>query len=210
MHTAALECSDQKLETISNRLKFFADSLNPLYVSDHLARFSAEGRPLPILQEADYNSESEKILEVLSRYQRMFGSQILFENFPSLFESGKEQVSFFENAAKEADIRPLFDISNAVVSRLNHVTHEDEWLNLARKVKHFHVGGFREAQDEKSIIIDSHDSPVAHEAVHFLKRCTSARPDLSQCTLTIEWDQNISEQNFKADIDMIRKELRCY
>ena len=96
----------------------FFECINPIYVSDHIARFSIDNLTLPILKEYDYK-EIEIAIKKISHWQDMLGSNVFLENFPSLTSEGYGQPDFFKSIIDDTNCGLLFDISNAFVACKN-------------------------------------------------------------------------------------------
>jgi len=61
MFSKFIESDEKALNSMARRLRVLIDRLKPLYVSDHLARFTHAGRQLYHLAELDYLGDYERI-----------------------------------------------------------------------------------------------------------------------------------------------------
>jgi hypothetical protein len=68
-----------RLSATAYRLRELIDRLRPLYVSDHVARFSHEGRQLYHLAEIDYLNDYARVRERVDWWQQALGCQLLLE-----------------------------------------------------------------------------------------------------------------------------------
>lgn len=208
MQSSFIDGEIPRLAQITDKIKKFSDQLNPLYVSDHAARFFESGRPLLVLQELDYLKHAEVILNRIHLYVRQLGDKNFFlENFPSMFAIGRCQPHFFKVIQYECGVSPLFDISNAVLSRKNGIVDECQWLALTNQTTHFHLGGFSQSPDNSALFIDTHDAEIDGQSLAFIKKILNSRRDHEDCTLTIERDNQISLPNFVQDISRVKAAL---
>jgi len=77
-------------------LRGLIDRLRPLYVSDHVARFSHNGRQLYHLAEIDYINDYSRVRERVDWWQQALGCQLLLENYPSIMDGGHDAPAFHE------------------------------------------------------------------------------------------------------------------
>jgi uncharacterized protein (UPF0276 family) len=188
-----------ELRSFAARLKTFIRELRPAYVSDHLADFSHAGRRYPFPQEIDYQKDRAAALGRVKLWQDMVGTQLHFENYPSILDGGRAQPEFLEGLTRETGAGLLLDLSNAVVAHLNCGLALDAWTPLIQRAERFHAAGYRAADTTPPFIQDSHDCALSPETLDFLRRC---RPLLAgrECSIVIERDAEIAVESWSKDI----------
>ncbi|KYG61672.1 hypothetical protein AZI86_18430 [Bdellovibrio bacteriovorus] len=188
-------------------IKEFSSVLNPLYISDHLARFNIHTQVLPITAEINYETEYSMVVAKVQQWQEMLQTRVLLENFPSRTAGVScQQASFFADLISETGCGLLFDLSNAVVADLNGGSRLSDWLSLKSYCSHFHVAGYRTMGKEQSErwIIDSHDTGISVETAVFTK---SFFQDFSGKSIVIERDANLEIESIAKDIQLIRQSV---
>lgn len=202
MNSKFIERDLDELKIISNKIKNFIDVLNPIYVSDHLLKFSHNGLNLPFLSEVNYIKDKDLIIERAIIWQNLLNSKIYFENYSSISSIGLHQPAFLVELVDKSDCGILFDISNAYIASKNLNKDTSMWDQVIEISKHFHVGGFSTFGDS-GIYIDSHDRPIDIEAKKWLSEISRKIE-----TLTIEYDHEIDYSLWEKDIKDIRKLMR--
>jgi uncharacterized protein (UPF0276 family) len=204
MNSRFLESDKLRLHELSVPLKTLIKEINPLYVSDHVGRFSRNGCLLPILGEYDY-CQIDHAIALVNLWQELLGTQILFENFPSYSPDGFTQPDFFKAILHETGAGLLFDISNAVIAKHNAGVPLSAWHPLVKGRCHFHAGGYSESvkSDSNSVILlDTHDralSEVTNAAVHALLH----EHQFDASTITIEFDRNIQIDSWMQELNRV-------
>ncbi|MGP8309136.1 MNIO family bufferin maturase [Vibrio sp. YIC-376] len=177
------------------QLKALINSIDPMFVSDHLSWSEHGGHyfndllPLPYTEEA-LNVFTRNVQEVQDYLQR----QILIENPSSYVKFQHSTISeweFLREVQLRTDCRLLLDLNNVYVSAFNHGFDCDTYLAAipADKVDEIHLAGFTIKQlDKGEIWIDTHSRPVSDEVWH-LYRCWTEQHG-PRHTL-IEWDLDI-------------------
>ncbi|MFI5362135.1 MAG: DUF692 family multinuclear iron-containing protein [Elusimicrobiota bacterium] len=188
-----------ELKALAAKVKSFARELRPMYVSDHLAVFSHEGRRLPFPQEVDYESDYALVRERVLAWQELLGAPLLLENYPSILDSGRAQAEFMGRLLKETGAELLFDFSNAVVARENCGAPLEAWEPLVRGTLRFHAAGYRPAGTVPDFILDSHDCAPSGATLAFLRR-SKAQLQGRECSLVVERDANIDAAAWSTDI----------
>src|SRR5262245_33548996 len=190
MYSKFLENDLDFLEDLAGRLRTYIDALKPLYVSDHLVRFSHQGRNLFHFAEIDYLSDYDAVRERVEWWQRRLGQRLYLENYPSIMDGGRDAPAFFERLANETGAGVLFDVSNAVITQLNNGLSFDAWHDIISATPHFHVAGYHTSFIEPHIIVDTHDRELSLETVKCLESCRQyiEKPG---ATVTYERDLNI-------------------
>jgi uncharacterized protein (UPF0276 family) len=203
MNSRFLRRDEAELAALAKTLKPFIRELRPLYVSDHLAVFTAGGRRLPFPQEIDYEAEGTLALDRARLWQDLLGVPVLFENYPSILDGGRGQPRFLDSLL-DAGAGLLLDLSNAVIAAANGAAPLDEWEALARRASRFHAAGYGPAGTIPDFLVDSHDSELSSETLSFLRRVkplTSGR----DCSIVIERDANIELSSWSRDLAAARE-----
>jgi uncharacterized protein (UPF0276 family) len=178
-----------------NRLAALVDRVRPLAVSDHLAwqRWAgvhhSDFLPFPRTREA-----LDRVADNVSRVQDAIGTRLLIEN-PSLYLDlpGHElsEPAFLEALASRTGCGLLVDVNNVFVSAANLGLNAQAYIDAvpAEFIGEIHLAGHADDPDpSSSLIIDSHDQPVAEDVWTLYRRLIArvgARPTL------IERDDNI-------------------
>lgn len=204
MFSKFMESDKEFLESMARKIRAFMDEVNPLYVSDHMARFSHEGRTLFHLAEVDYAGEYNSVREHVEWWQEKLGMRLYLENFPSIMDGGRGGPEFFARLTRETGCGVLFDISNAVVAQQNCGLSLDAWQEIMAATPHFHVAGYHHSFIEPHVTIDTHDQELSPETLAFLEsgRSLFEKPG---ATMTYERDGNIEYDSIVADLDRLRQ-----
>ena len=181
------------------RLKHLADRFEPFLVSEHLAWSKHGNTSFPDLLPFPRTNEA---LEIIARNiditQEVLGRQILIEN-PSLYLqlSGHEwpESLFLAELVKRTGCGLLIDVNNVFVSASNLGFNPVSYLDALPRgvIGEIHLAGHTpDPLLGQSLLIDSHDAPIAEEVWHLydwlLALCGKHRPP----TL-IERDDNLPE-----------------
>ncbi len=204
MSSKFLTSDNSKLEKLASLLKKWFETIDPIYVSDHLGLFELNGNISPLLIEINY-LEQDYYLKKTENWQSLLQINLLLENYPSYTNIGMNQLTFFNALKKNLNILPLFDISNAIIANKNIGIDMNNWAEVLGDVNHFHCGGFREIEGrgqilEAPLILDSHDTLIDSEVSLFLN--SKILPN-ERITLTIERDADKSYQNWIKDRNSI-------
>jgi uncharacterized protein (UPF0276 family) len=195
-----------ELKALATKLKAFIRELRPAYVSDHLADFSHGRRRYPFPQEIDYRGDRAAALGRVKLWQDMVGTQLLFENYPSILDGGRAQPEFLEGLLRESGAGLLLDLSNAVVAERNCGLALEAWTPLIKRAERFHAAGYRAADTVPPIIQDSHDCALSAETLDFLRRCKPLL-DGRECSIVIERDADIAVESWSKDLADARAAL---
>ncbi|EKZ98634.1 UPF0276 protein [Cupriavidus sp. TKC] len=180
-----------------DRLHALLRRIEPVLVSEHLAWSTLDGRYVPdLLPVARTTARLAQVAANISRVQDRLGCAIALEN-PSHYlrmdEHDWSETDFLAELVRRTGCGLLLDINNVYVSARN--MGYDAWDYLTRvpaeAVREIHLAG-HSFDDEfgASLLIDSHDAPVA-EAVWSLYRRFVAR--VGERPTLIERDDNIPE-----------------
>jgi len=179
------------------KLKALNDRFEPFLLSEHLAWSRNGDVSFPDLLPFPRTNEA---LEIIGRnidiVQSALGRQILVEN-PSLYLQldGHEwpESLFLGELVKRTGCGLLIDVNNVFVSASNLGFNPISYLDALPRgvIGEIHLAGHSpDPLMGDSLLIDSHDAPIAHEVWQLydwlLARCGSSRPP----TL-IERDDNI-------------------
>ena len=193
----SLAGSDEPVRDHLIRLKRLVDRFEPFLVSEHLAWSRHGGISFPDLLPFPRTNEA---LEVIARNiditQDALGRQILIEN-PSLYLQldGHEwpESLFLAELVKRTGCGLLIDVNNVFVSASNLGFNPISYLDALPRgvIGEIHLAGHTpDPLLGKSLLIDSHDAPIADEVWELydwlLALCGKDRPP----TL-IERDDNI-------------------
>ncbi len=177
------------------QLKSLIDTIEPMYVSDHLSWSENGGHyfndllPLPYTEEA-LNVFTRNVLEVQDYLQRT----ILIENPSSYVQFHHSTISeweFLTEVQKRTNCRLLLDLNNVYVSAFNHGFDCVTYLSAipADKVDEIHLAGFSVKQlDKGEIWLDTHSRPVSEEVWLLYQNWITQHG--TRHTL-IEWDVDI-------------------
>lgn len=207
MQSRFLERDSYELELIAIQLRNFIKIVCPKYISDHVASFSLNKMVTPLISEVDYSFASQ-IIEKALAWQMMLGEKLLLENFPSQFAGGDDQIKFFQRICSSPNLGLLFDISNAEIADLNGCIRKEAWLSELKDVAHFHVGGFSKGETS-DLFIDSHDRKLASSTIEFIRQVMIAT-HVKNPSLTVEFDHNISYDDWKYDLSQVRLSRSLY
>jgi len=203
MFSRFFENDRETLRDFARRLRPYIDALNPMYVSDHCARFSHQGRRLFHIGEFDYSRDYDEARERAEFWQAELGTKLLIENYPSIMYGGVEQPEFFERLQREVGVGVLFDASNAVCAYGNIGVPLEKWDRIIASNRHFHVAGYSLSMIEPYVRMDTHGEALAPDTIEFL----SSRKDLFDkegATITYERDNEINYDDIVADLIRLR------
>lgn len=203
MFSRFFEADKDTLRDFARRLRAYVDALNPMYVSDHCAYFSHQGRKLFHIGEFDYTRDYDLARERAEFWQNELGTKLLIENYPSIMSGGHEGPEFFEKLARDVGTGVLFDASNAVCAALNTGLPLEKWDRIVANNRHFHVAGYRLSMIEPYMRMDTHAEAMSAETLEYL---TSRRDlfDKEGATMTYERDGEIEYDAIVADLTRLR------
>lgn len=178
------------------RLKRLIERYEPALFSEHLAWSSHDGVFLNDLLPLPYNNVSlAHVCAHVDEVQDTLGVRMLLEN-PSTYvafaDSSMTEIEFLRTVAKRTGCGLLLDVSNVVVSSVNHGFDSAAYIEAfpIEHVGEFHLAGFAEDcdSDGASFLIDDHGRAVSESAWDLYRRvlnrgCTA--PTL------IEWDNDV-------------------
>lgn len=203
MFSKFIENDTPALERLAHRLRGLIDRLRPLYVSDHVARFSHNGRQLYHLAEIDYINDYSRVRERVDWWQQALGCQLLLENYPSIMDGGHDAPAFHERLYRDTGAGVLFDASNAVCAHLNCGVPLEAWEGIIESSSHFHSAGYNLSILQPHLILDTHDQALSDATLGFLQRYRT-QFDTPHATMTYERDQRFDEHEIVADLQRLR------
>lgn len=195
-----LELPLEALQTLADYLRPWIHALQPLYVSDHLLRFTDDaGRALPMIAEPDYAQGYDHLCHRVMCWQRWLDVPLLIENHASVTARGKHQAIFFSRLMADTGAGLLFDFSNAYIAQYNQIAPMTDWDAFIPTAQHVHVGGFR-IDPVSQLAIDTHDQPIDNNVLDsmraYLKKSVPR-------TMVIEFDASVSAVQWQAEV------MRC-
>lgn len=207
MHSRFLESDPTFLDDLARRLRVYIDALDPIYVSDHVARFSHRNRELFHLGEIDYRSGYAQVRERVALWQDLLGRKIHLENYPSIMEGAWDAPAFFEKLGRETGSGVLFDVSNAVCAHRNSGVPLDLWAPVVAGCTHFHVAGYSLSVSKPEITLDTHDTVLAPDTFAFLETIATSF-DKPEATLTYECDADLPYDSIAGDLARVHTIFR--
>ena len=207
MRSQHLQMDREALEKMARRIRLFIAALNPIYVSDHLLRFSHNGMNLHFLGEIDYK-QYDAVRERVERWQEMLGVRLHLENYPSIMEGGWEAPAFYQRLCRETGAGVLFDASNAICAEHNCGAPVGLWSDIIKSTARFHVAGYGASFIEPYITTDSHDRELASDTLGFLSTMRMSF-DKPGATITYERDWNYDYDSICADLQQLREIFPC-
>lgn len=203
MFSKFMERPEAELDELALRLTAIIRETRPIYVSDHIARFTHQGRHLLHLAEIDYAGEFERVADRVARWQDRLGCTIAFENYPSIMDGGRDAPDFFRRLTARTGCTVLFDVSNAVCATHNCGLPFEAWTEVIRSARQFHVAGYDHSVGQPPIVLDTHDRALAADTRAALALCRALVTD-PEATITYERDDDLDEDRIIADIDTLR------
>jgi uncharacterized protein len=204
MFSRFFENDNESLKEMAQRIRPYIQALNPIYVSDHCAYFSHQGRRLFHIAEYDYAAEYKDARKKCEFWQNELGTKLLIENYPSIMSGGHEAPEFFERLQKDTGVGVLFDASNAVCARENIGLSLDRWRPIIESNKHFHVAGYSLSMIEPFIQMDTHSNALSEETINFLAS-EKVLFEKDGATMTYERDSEIDYDDIVEDLIKLRE-----
>lgn len=195
------------------RLAELVRRVEPALVSEHLAWSSFGGVHFPDLLPFPRSTEAlNRIADNIERTQAALGRRIAIEN-PSHYlridTHAWDEIDFLAELVRRTGCGLLLDVNNVHVSSRNLGFDASAWLDRfpGEAVMEIHIAGHSsDPALGDSLLIDSHDAPVAPEVWALYRRLVErigARPTL------IERDGNVPAFDaLLAERDMAAAELK--
>jgi len=178
-----------------SRLRRLVDRMRPALVSEHLAWSHWRGRYAPdLLPFPRSHAALARIVDNIARTQDALGRAISIENpshYLHLDGHDYDEPDFFGELVARTGCGLLLDLNNVFVSSHNLGVDPRDYLHAfpMQAVTEIHLAGH--APDPLlggSLLIDSHDAPVAEEVWDLY---SSVRPRLPTIPVLIERDGNV-------------------
>lgn len=176
-------------------LKRLVDRFNPAMVSEHIAWSSHEGLYMADLLPTPMTKTSlDQLVAAIDTVQSHIDRRILIENPTSylpLPQNSISELDFITEAARRSGCGLLIDVNNIYISAHNLGFDAEVFVDgiPADLVGEVHLAGHeRDANDQDSILIDTHSRPVADPVWALFDRLIARigpRPTL------IEWDNDV-------------------
>ena len=176
-------------------LKRLVDRFNPAMVSEHIAWSSHEGLYMADLLPTPMTKTSlDQLVAAIDTVQSHIARRILIENPTSylpLPQNSISELDFIIEAARRSGCGLLIDVNNIYISAHNLGFDAEAFVDgiPADLVGEIHLAGHeRDANDQDSILIDTHSRPVADPVWALFDRLIARigpKPTL------IEWDNDV-------------------
>ncbi|AWM92516.1 DUF692 domain-containing protein [Pseudomonas sp. 31-12] len=169
------------------RLKELADRIQPVLVSEHLAWSAWRGQYHPDLLPFPRTGEAlRRITRNIQRTQEALGRRIAIENpthYLQLDLHDYSELDFLTELSERTGCGLLLDVNNVHISAHNLGFNAADYLDAfaADAIMEIHLAGFTKDPGESTLLIDSHDAPVAEDVwslYHRLIERIGQRPTL--------------------------------
>ena len=201
------------------RIRDLADTIQPLFVSGHLAWSSYRDEYLNDLLPLPYDEETlEVVVRHVDQVQNLLSRTYLIENpasYVGFRSSTIPETEFLAEIAVRTGCQLLCDVSNIVVSAHNIGYGPQAYIDKlpADRIAEIHLGGYTPEADEDDpgaeVLIDTHAAPIATpawELYEYALRRFGPKPAL------IEWDNDMPQLatllGEAAHAERIQTELR--
>lgn len=173
------------------RLRALADTIEPLWLSDHVSWTGVGGINSHDLLPLPYTVEA---LDVLVRNvldaQDALGRALVLENpstYLSFASNTMDEPGFLRALCERTGCFLLLDVNNIVVSATNHGLDTDAWIERLPldRVRQIHLAGHSRGVD---MLVDTHDAPVPDTVWDLYRRFI---PRLGEVAVMIERDDHI-------------------
>jgi uncharacterized protein (UPF0276 family) len=207
MHGVSLSVASNEPfnKTYLSEVRHLADSVNPIWISDHLCWTGVDGINLHDLLPVPFTYETLRhIARRIGEVQDFLGRRILIENVSSYITYRASEMTewqFLSALAEEADCLLLLDVNNVYVSSVNHGFDARAFINgvPVERVQQFHLAGHSKVD---SHLIDTHDAPIIQEVWDLYAEAVRR---FGAGSTMIERDGNIPElSELLAELDTAR------
>lgn len=147
-----------------NAVKQLVNTINPIWVSDHLCWGGMNGKNSHDLLPLPHSEEAIKhVVARVKQVQDFLERQILLENVSTYVRYNLpgqlKEWDFLTEVAHQADCLILLDVNNIYVNSVNHEFDSADYLNGVPidRVQQFHLAGH---YDLGTHIIDTHDHDI--------------------------------------------------
>lgn len=192
----------------------------PESFSEHLAWSSHDGVYYNDLLPVAYDRKTlDRVVAHVDHAQTRLKRRLLLEN-PSTYvafeASEMDEIEFIGEIARRTGCGLLLDVSNVMVSCVNHGRDPFAYLDAfpMRHVGELHLAGYAREEDSLGapLLVDSHDAPVADDVWRLFAH---AARRLGPMPTLIEWDTDVPdldtliEQARLADREMERARMEA-
>ena len=171
------------------------DWLEPVLISEHLSWGAVDDRHLNDLLPLPYTCEAlAHMVRAVDIVQTRLKRRILIENVSSYLVLPGAEMSeweFLAGLSAQSGCGLLLDVNNVYVNACNHGFDPGTYLDAvpAAAIEELHVAGHSlQRFDDESIVVDTHDGPVAPAVWDLLCRT------LARCgprPVLVEWDSQL-------------------
>lgn len=200
MTSRFIEQDIQQLKNLAKIIKPWIEVLKPLYVSDHLAKFTAGGVRLPKLAELNYREQFSHIAERVKIWQDLLECNLHLENYPSINTSTMPQAEFFDKLKNITGCELLFDFTNAHIAEINTGYNLSSWDSLLLTTKHYHIAGYSWFDHSSQLAMDTHDKKIGRSLYKILN---DRKENIT--TLVLERDNNIHLDSYNSELQQVKK-----
>ncbi len=158
------------------RLKMLADRVQPALISEHLAWSTWRGKYHPDLLPFPRTGEAlQRIAGNIQRTQDILGRRIAIEN-PThyLHFDGHDysELDFLTELSRRTGCGLLLDVNNVHISAHNLGFDAATYLDAfpAKAIMEIHLAGFAEDPGNSTLLIDTHDAPIAEDVWSLYRR----------------------------------------
>nr|WP_207291584.1 DUF692 domain-containing protein [Pseudomonas sp. DP16D-R1] len=158
------------------RLKALADRIQPALISEHLAWSTWRGQYHPDLLPFPRTGEAlRRIVSNIQYTQEVVGRRIAIEN-PThyLHLEGHEysELDFLRELCSRTGCGLLLDVNNVHISAKNLGFDAAAYLDAfpAKAIMEIHLAGHSEDPGDSTLLIDTHDAPIAEEVWSLYQR----------------------------------------
>lgn len=151
------------------RLKTLADRVQPALISEHLAWSAWRGQYHPDLLPFPRTGEAlRRIASNVHCTQEALGRRIAIENpthYLTLDGHDYSELDFLTELSERTGCGLLLDVNNVHISAHNLGFDAAAYLDAfpAKAIMEIHLAGFSEDPGNSTLLIDSHDAPVASQ-----------------------------------------------
>jgi uncharacterized protein (UPF0276 family) len=187
------------------KLKALADQVQPALISEHLAWSAWRGRYHPDLLPFPRTDEAlKRITSNIQQTQDALGRRIAIENpthYLHLDGHDYSELDFLAEMSKRSGCGLLLDVNNVHISAHNLGFDAAAYLDVfpAAAIMEIHLAGHSPDPGNSSLLIDSHDAPIADEVWRLYQRLIErigTRPTLIERDDQIpEFDVLLAERN---------------
>lgn len=158
------------------RLKALAERLQPTLISEHLAWSTWRGRYHPDLLPFPRTEEAlQRIVDNIQRTQEFLRRRIAIENpshYLKLPDHDFSEIDFLAELSTRSGCGLLLDINNVFLSAHNMGYDANAYVDAfpGAPIMEIHLAGHSVDPGGASLLIDSHDAPVAEDVWSLYQR----------------------------------------